>query len=51
MENKDIGMLLIVIGVAMWPIGIALKWNPIPNILALHLLFIFSGIYFKRFRK
>lgn len=46
---RNLGYGSIAIAVLAWPAGLfILKWKAVPNILAVHLFFIFLGIYLKR---
>ncbi len=45
--REKIGLALIVIGVLIWPIGLALKLDPVPDILIPHLLFVLPGAVLK----
>lgn len=53
MEREKAGLILILLGAAVWPLAYALKLtvypklNYIPDFLALHLLLIFSGLYLR----
>lgn len=47
MKKKDVGLVLIIIGVLMWPLGHFLEWTPIPNTLSLHLLFVIPGVFLR----
>lgn len=41
--KKHIGLLCLILGGLAWPIGFAMGYN-VPQILPVHLIFIFSGI-------
>ena len=43
---------MIIIGVLVWPVGVfILKWEPIPNVLIPHLLFVVPGAYLRGLKR
>lgn len=52
MDREKTGTFLIFIGVLVWPVGVfILKWEPIPNVLIPHLLFVVPGVYLRGLKR
>jgi hypothetical protein len=51
-DREKTGTILIIMGVLVWPVGLyILKWEPIPNVLIPHLLFVVPGVYLRGFKR
>jgi len=45
--REKIGLAMLIIGGLLWPIGLSLGYDPFPDILIPHLLFVIPGVYLK----
>ncbi|MEE9593852.1 MAG: hypothetical protein V3V92_00465 [Candidatus Hydrothermarchaeales archaeon] len=45
--REKIGLAMIIIGGLIWPIGLSLGKEPVPDILIPHLLFVIPGVYLR----
>lgn len=51
MDKGKIGIMAVILGVSVWPIGLfALRRKLVPNILTSYLCFVISGVYLRGYK-